>query len=137
MFEHSKKTFLAINDVLGTGESIAGQECTLSTHSSCPRINCVLHVGQLACRHRPWTKCARRADADSGDHLVWRQIQHPAGGNWRRECAQRSMMPSVLAHAWPSDFAQRQRRSDEIAGVTWIGFPIDVVVIHRANHVAI
>ena len=71
-------------------------------------------------------------------------------------------MPAVFAHARSPDFAethfnfvsdnggenqilaaqtfaftQRQRRGDEIARMTWIGFPINVVVIHRANHVAV
>ena len=34
-------------------------------------------------------------------------------------------------------FAECQRRGDEIARMARIGFPIDVVVIHRADHVAI
>ena len=34
-------------------------------------------------------------------------------------------------------FAECQRRRNEIARVTRVGLPIDVVVIHRANHVAI
>ena len=71
-------------------------------------------------------------------------------------------MPAVFAHARPPDFAkahfdfvgddrgenqifaaqtfaftERQRRSDEIARMTRIGLPIDVVVIHRADHVAV
>ena len=37
----------------------------------------------------------------------------------------------------PSLSHKRQRRGDEIARMTRICFPIDVVVIHRANHVAI
>src|SRR5205807_1980126 len=149
MFEHGKETFLAIDDVLGSGESVASEKRALRPHASCPRIHRILHVGQLARCHRSWTKCSRRADADSGDHLLCRQIQHPPGGNWRRECAQGSMMPSVLPHAWLSDFAephldfigdnsgenqilaaqtfaltQRERRRNEVAGMTWIGFPI-------------
>ena len=72
------------------------------------------------------------------------------------------MMPAVLAHtrlsnfakahfdfvgddgrenqifaAEPFAFTQRERSSDEVAGMTRIRFPIDVVVIHRADHVAI
>src|SRR5207237_6174925 len=82
--------------------------------------------------------------------------------DWRRERAQRRVMPAVFAHTWPTDFAEahfnfvgddgaenqllaaqtfafteRQRRSDEIAGMTWIRFPINVVVIHRADHVSV
>jgi hypothetical protein len=70
-------------------------------------------------------------------------------------------MPSILAHARSTNFAKthfdlirndggenkiftaetfafakRQRRGDKIAWVTRIGFLIDVVVIHRPNHVA-
>src|SRR6266481_4817358 len=72
------------------------------------------------------------------------------------------MMPAIFAHTRPSDFTkahfnfvgddsgenqilaaetlaftQCQWRGDEIAGVTWICFPIDVVVIHGADHVPI
>src|SRR5438876_11724218 len=72
------------------------------------------------------------------------------------------MMPAVFTHARSSDFTethfnfvrddraenqifaaqsfaftQCERRSDEIAWMTRIGFPIDVVVIHRADHVPI
>src|SRR5438132_14371039 len=71
-------------------------------------------------------------------------------------------MPSIFAHARSAHFAQThldfvsddggenqilatetlgftqcEGRSDEITWMTWIGFPIDVVIIHRANHVAI
>ena len=71
-------------------------------------------------------------------------------------------MPAVFAHTRTSDFAQtyfdfvsddggenqilaaqtlafteRQRRGDEIARMTRVGFPIDVVVIHGPDHVAI
>jgi hypothetical protein len=71
-------------------------------------------------------------------------------------------MPSIFAHPWPADFAKThlnfvgndrgenqifaaeplaftecQRRGDEIARVTRIGLPINVVVIHRPDHVAI
>src|SRR5712692_2386271 len=72
------------------------------------------------------------------------------------------MMPTIFAHAWPTDFAKAhfnfvgddcgknqilstqaftftecERRSDEIARMTRVGFPIDVVVIHGADHVAV
>ena len=71
-------------------------------------------------------------------------------------------MPAVLAHTGSPDFAkahfnfvgddrrqnqifaaesfaftERERRGDEIARVTRVRFPINVVVIHRANHVAV
>ena len=71
-------------------------------------------------------------------------------------------MPTVFAHARPAHFAKThfnfvgddggenqilaaqtfaftecQRRGDEIAGMAWIGLPINVVVIHGADHVAI
>ena len=90
------------------------------------------------------------------------EIEDPSGRDWRSERAQGGMMPAVLAHARPSDFAkahfdfvgddsrenqifaaqsfaftERERRGDEIARVTRVRFPINVVVIHRANHVAV
>ena len=71
-------------------------------------------------------------------------------------------MPAVLAHAGPADFtephldfvgddcgqnqilsaqpfalAEGQRRGDQIARMTRVRLPIDVVVIHRADHVAV
>ncbi len=71
-------------------------------------------------------------------------------------------MPAVFAHARTSDFAkahfnfvgdnrsenqifaaesfafaERQRRSNQIARMTRVCFPIDIVVVHGADHVAI
>ena len=71
-------------------------------------------------------------------------------------------MPAVFAHPWPADLAEthfnlvgddgrknqilaaqpftlakRERRGDQIARMTRIGLPIDVVVIHRADHVTV
>ena len=102
------------------------------------------------------------ADADRRDHLFGREIQHAPRRDRRGERAQRGVMPAVFANARPPDFAkphldfvgddrrenqifaaqsfafaERQRRGDEIARVTRIGLPINVVVIHRADHVAI
>ena len=102
MFEHGKQTFLAIDDVLGTGKSVASQKRALGAHAPRPRIDRVLHVGQLACRHRARTKCSRRADADSGHHLVRREIQHATRRDRRRERAQGGVMPAVFAHARPA-----------------------------------
>ena len=162
MMEHGKESFLAIDDVLGTGKSVAREKRALRAHASRPRIDRVLHVGQLARRDRAGTKCARRADADGRNHLLRREIQHATGRDRRRERAQCRMMPAVFAHARPADFAKPhldfvgddggenqilaaesfafaecQRRSDEIAWMTRVGLPIDVVVIHRADHVAV
>ncbi len=162
MLEDGEETFLAVDDVLGTGKSAASQQRALGAHASCPRIDRVLHVGQFAGRHRARTKRARRADAHGGDHLRRREIQHPTRRDRRRERAQGSVMPAVFADARPAHFAkthldfvgddggenqilaaqafafaQRQRRGDEIARMARIGLPIDVVVIHGADHVAI
>ena len=162
MVKHSEQTFFAIDDVLRTGKSIAGEERTLRAHSPRPWIDRVLHVSQFSRRDRARTKCSRCADADRGHQLRRREIQHPTGRDRRRERTQCGVMPAVFAHAGPAHFAkthlnfvgndrcenqilaaetfalaQRQRRRDEIAGMTWIGLPIDVVVIHGANHVAI
>src|SRR5207302_8561137 len=106
MLEHGKESFLAIDDMLGPGESVAGQECAFCPHPSRPWINRVLHVGQLARCHRARAKCSRRTDTDGGHHLLWREIQHPARRDWRRESAQGGMMPPVFAHAWSSHFAE-------------------------------
>jgi hypothetical protein len=51
----------------------------LGAHATRPRIDRVLHVGQLARRHRARTKCSRRADADRRHHLIAREIEHAPG----------------------------------------------------------
>ena len=162
MFEHGKEPFLAVDDMFGPGKSAASKQRALGSHASRPRIDRVLHVSQLARGNRARTKCARRADAHGRYHLLPRKIQHATRRDRRRERAQSGVMPAVFTHTRPSHFAKThfnfvsddrgenqifateafaftecQRRSDEIARMTWIGFPIDVVVIHRADHVAI
>ena len=90
------------------------------------------------------------------------RFEHATRRDRRRKRAQGRVMPPIFAHTRPAHFAkthfnfvrddrrqnqilaaqafaltQRQRRRDEIARMTRIGFPINVVVIHRADHVAI
>ena len=162
VMEHGEQTFLAIDDVFRTGKSTARKKRALRAHASRPRIDRVFHVGQFAGRDRARTKCSRRADAHRRHHLIRREIQHATRRDRRSERAQCRVMPAVFAHTRPADFAkthfnfvgddggenqilaaqsfafaQRQRRGDEIARMTRIGFPINVVVIHRADHVAI
>ena len=74
MMKHREQTFLAIDDVLGTGKTLASKQRTLRAHSPRPRIDRVLHIGQFAGCDRAGTKCSRRADADGGDHLFRREI---------------------------------------------------------------
>src|SRR5206468_3376148 len=74
--EHGEQTFLAIDNVLGAGESFSRKKRAFGTHSSGPRINRVLHVGQLACGDGAWAKCSRRADTNSRHHLFRRKIEH-------------------------------------------------------------
>ncbi len=162
MIEHGEETFLAVDDVFRSGKSVAREQRAFRAHSSGPRIDRVLHVRQLSGRYRARTKCARRANADRRNHLIDSEIQNATCRDRRRERAQRRVMPAVFAHAGPSDFAkshfdfvgddrgenqilaaqsfafaQCERRSDEIARMTRIGFPINVVVIHRPDHVAV
>src|SRR5437762_12043687 len=47
MMKHREQTFLAINDVLGTGKSLSCKERALGAHATRPRIDCVLHVPQF------------------------------------------------------------------------------------------
>ena len=160
--KHGEQTFLAIDDVFGTGKSTARKKRALGAHAPGPRIDRVFHVGQLAGRDRARTKCSRRADAHRRYHLIGREIQHATRRDRRRERAQGRVMPAIFAHTWPANFAKThfdfvgddggenqilaaqpfafaecQRRGDEIARMTRIGFPINVVVIHRADHVAV
>src|SRR5262245_49885460 len=60
--EHRKQTFFPIDHVFRTGESFTCEQRALGTHPTGPRINRVLHVGQLARGDGAWTKRARRAD---------------------------------------------------------------------------
>ncbi len=106
MAEHSEQTFLAINHVLGSGESFAREQRALGTHAAGPRIDCVLHVGQLARRYRPRTKRSCGADADCRHHLIAREIYHAPRRYGRRKRAQRRMMPAVFANSRAPDFAK-------------------------------
>jgi hypothetical protein len=49
--EHRKQTFFPIDHVLGS-ENPSRASNALGTHAAGPRIDGVLHVGQLACRYR-------------------------------------------------------------------------------------
>ena len=106
MFEHGEQTFLAVDNVLRPGESAASQECALGAHASGPRVDRVLHVGQLPSRHCARTKCSRRADADGRHHLIRCEIQHSSRCDWCCERAQGSVMPAVFAYARPAHFAE-------------------------------
>src|SRR5438876_10407919 len=148
MMEYSEQSFLSVDDVLGTGKSVARQKRALSAHASSPRIDGVLHVGQFARRDRARTKCARCADADRGNDLCRRQIQHSTRRDRRRERAQGGVMPTIFTHTWSADLAEThfnfvgddcgenqvlaaepfalaecQRCGDEIARMTWIRLP--------------
>ena len=160
--EHGKESLLAIDDVFGSRKSAARQKRAFRAHAAGPRINGVFHVGQLAGCDRARTKSSRGTDADGRHDLLGCEIQHATRGDWCRERAQCRVMPAVLAHTWSADFAkahfnfvgddrrqnqifaaepfaftQRERRGDEIARVTRVRFPINVVVIHRSDHVAV
>ena len=88
MIEHGEQTFLAIDDVLGTGKSFARKQRAFGAHAPRPRIDRVFHVGQFAGRDRARAKCSRRADADRRHHLVRREIQYATRRDRRRERAQ-------------------------------------------------
>src|SRR5439155_12683065 len=81
MTEHGKQTFLAIDDMFRPGKSIARQKCALGAHTTCPRIDCVFHVGQLAGGDRTRAKCSRGADADSRYRLFRGEIQYATRRN--------------------------------------------------------
>src|SRR5262249_57581544 len=48
MAEHCKQTLFPIDHVLGSGESFPREQRAFGTHSTGPRIDRVLHIGQLA-----------------------------------------------------------------------------------------
>src|SRR6516165_11687241 len=95
MVEYSEQSFLAVNDVLWSGKSGAGEQRAFCAHATGPRIDRVLHVGELSGSHCSRTKRARRANADGRDHLIASEIQDAAGCDRRCERAQRRMMPAI------------------------------------------
>ena len=62
--EHREQTFFPIDHVFRSGESFAREQRALGAHAAGPRIDRVLHVGQLARCDRARTKRPRGADAD-------------------------------------------------------------------------
>ena len=162
MIEDSEETFFAIDNVLWSGVSVSSEQRTLCAHATRPRINGVLHVGQFSSSHRTRTESSRCTDAHRCDHLRWIEIEHTTRGDRRCKRAERCVMPTVFANAWQSKFtkshfdfvcddrrenkfspaesvclAQCKWRSDEITWMAGVGLPIDVVVIHRADHVSV
>ena len=87
MMKDGEQTFLAVDNVLGTGKSFASEKRALGAHAPRPWINRVLHVGQLARRDRARTKSSRRADADGGHHLLRCEIQNSTRRDRRCERA--------------------------------------------------
>ena len=104
--EYSEQSFLAVDDVLGPGESFARKERAFGAHAPRPRIDRVLHVGQFARGDRARTKCSRRTDPNRRHHLVRREIEHAAGRDRRSERAQCRVVPTVLAHTRPTHLAK-------------------------------
>src|SRR5438552_18031995 len=104
--EDSEQSFFSVDDVLGTGKSVARQKRALSAHASSPRIDRVLHVGQFARRDRARTKCARCADADRGNDLCRRQIKHSTRSDRRRDRDQGGVMLTIFTLTWSSYLAE-------------------------------
>src|SRR6266480_1132409 len=104
--EHRKQTFFPIDHVFRSGESFAREQRALGAHAAGPRIDRVLHVGQLARRDRARTKRPRGADPDRRHHLIGREIEHASRRYRRRERAQRCVMPAVFTNSRPPDFAK-------------------------------
>src|SRR5207247_7975510 len=104
--EHGEQTFFTIDDMFRPRKSLACKKHALSAHASRPWIDCVLHVGQLACRDGAGTKRSRRADANGRNHLLRREIEHTTRCDRRGERAQCGVMPAVFAHSRSSHFAK-------------------------------
>ena len=99
------------------------------------------------------------ADADGVLNLLWSEPQHAAGNDGRDECRQRGVMPAALANARESRLAQAHlelvaehqaddqlaaiapralaggdRSRKDVGGMRRILLPVNVVVIHAADH---
>ena len=110
-------------------------------------------------RDRAQRAVAAGGNADGVLNLLPRQVQRAAGDDGRNKRSQRSVMPSPLANAGKRRFAKahlelmaqdqtdnqflaaaagplaaRQRRGENIGRMRGVLLPINVVVIHAADH---
>ncbi len=157
--EDVAETFLAVEDMLGTGVAAFGQQRRQHPALGSQRVDGVLHHGQFACSDRARGAVARCRDADCVLHLFSVETEHPGCGDRRCGGGQGGVVPADLAHAGVGDLAQtllelvgegdadqqiasgtagtlgrRHRRRDQIGGVRRVLFPVNVVVIHHPDH---
>jgi hypothetical protein len=110
-------------------------------------------------RHRAERELTRAGNADGMLNLIGCELQHPAGDDGRDERGQRRMMPAALADAGECGFTQPhlelmtehdaddqlatiaahqlgtcQRRGNDVRWMRRVLLPVDVVVIHHADH---
>ena len=153
------QTFLAVDHVFWSCVSLFSQQSCKNSTLRRHRIDRVLHHRQLA-RYR----CAQRAMVRSGNadrvlNLLPTQSQRAPGDDRRRKRRERCMMPAALANPWERRFAQPHlelmpehepdnqllavalgalaaghRGRENIRRMRRILLPINVVVIHAADH---
>ena len=151
--------FLAVDDVLGAGVALLGQQRREHAALRRHRVHRVLHHGQLACGDGAQSGTSTGADADGMLQLCCVKVQHAAGYNRRHKSRQRSMVPSAFANAGEGGFAQphlefvaEHQADDQLASIAaralaagdcggknvgWVRgvlLPVDVVVVHAADH---
>ena len=162
MGKHREKPLFTVEYVLGSRVAALCKQRAFNTHTRRPRINRVLHIGEFARSHSSWREGTRGTDADRVHHLLNGEVEHATGSDWCCKRGERCVMPTVLANtretelaqthfdfirnrgseqqvfaAEPEHFSKRERSRDDVAWMAWIRLPIDVVVIHRANHVIV
>ncbi len=153
------QSFLAVDHVLGAAVAPLGQQGRQNAALRGHRIDCVLHHRQLARSHRAHGAMPRSRNPDGMLNLFPTQMQRASRHDGRNKRRQRGMMPTALADARKRRLAQahlelmaqyksndqflaialgalttRHRGRKNIGGMRRILLPVNVVVIHAADH---
>ena len=150
---------LAVHHMLGAGVAFfrqqRGEDAALGGH----RVHCVLHHGELARGHRAQSDVVAGGDADGVLDLLPTQMQRAPRNDGRDESRQRGVMPATLPDAGKGGFAKPhlklvtqhqahhqlapitlralaagQSGREEVRGMRRVLFPVNVVVVHHADH---
>ena len=151
--------FFAVDDVFGAAVALLGEQRGQNTALRCQWIDRILHHRQLPCRHRAHGAMPRSRNSNGMLNLFPTQMQRASRHDRRDERRQRRMMPAALANARKRRLAQahfefvaqhksnnqflaialgalttRHRRRKDIGRMRRILLPVNVVVIHAADH---
>ena len=157
--EAVRHAFLALEHALGTGIALLGEQGGLDARAGGHRADGVLHHGQLAGDGASERETPHRGDADGVLRFLPVESKHLGGHDRRGVAHQGRVVPASFANARYGDmakshghlvgqhgsedevlaahvrsFGQGERRREDVAWVRGVLLPIDVVVIHRADH---